>query len=110
MNLKYPWKTIIEYKEICFQQYEGIARISINRPEKHNAFTPLTVSEMSDAMNYCREDTRINVIVLTGEGGKAFCSGGDQSVRGHGGYVGAGHSSQVKRARFTKSDSQFQNR
>ncbi len=88
MNLKYPWKTIIEYKEICFQQYEGIARISINRPEKHNAFTPLTVSEMSDAMNYCREDTRINVIVLTGEGGSAFCSGGDQGVRGHGGYVG----------------------
>lgn len=88
MTLKYPWKTIKEYNEILFQQYEGIARISINRPEKHNAFTPLTVQEMIDAMVYCRESTEIGAIVLTGEGGKAFCSGGDQSVRGHGGYVG----------------------
>jgi len=88
MELKYPWKTIIEYKEILFQQYKGIARISINRPERHNAFTPLTVSEMIDAMNYCREETGIKVIIFTGEGGKAFCSGGDQSIRGHGGYVG----------------------
>ncbi len=88
MELKYPWKTIIEYKEILFQQYNGIARISINRPQVHNAFTPLTVSEMTDAMNYCRDEQSIRVIILTGEGGKAFCSGGDQSVRGHGGYVG----------------------
>jgi len=88
MELKYDWKTIITYKEILFQQYGGIARISINRPEVHNAFTPLTVREMSDAMNYCREDPKIKVIIITGEGGKAFCSGGDQSVRGEGGYVG----------------------
>jgi len=54
----------------------------------HNAFTPLTVQEMIDAMLLCREDESIGVIILTGEGGKAFCSGGDQSVRGHGGYVG----------------------
>ncbi|MFM8318316.1 MAG: 1,4-dihydroxy-2-naphthoyl-CoA synthase, partial [Bacteroidota bacterium] len=57
-------------------------------PEKHNAFTPLTVQEMSQAMEMCRQDPRIGVVILTGEGGKAFCSGGDQSVRGHGGYVG----------------------
>lgn len=88
MNLKYPWQKIKDYKEIVFQQYEGIARISINRPEVHNAFTPLTVQEMMDAMNHCREDANIGVVILTGEGGKAFCSGGDQSVRGHGGYVG----------------------
>ncbi len=88
MNLKYPWKEIKPYQEILFQQYKGIARISINRPEVHNAFTPLTVQEMIDAMNYCRESTEIGVIILTGEGGKSFCSGGDQSVRGHGGYVG----------------------
>ena len=88
MELKYPWKNIIEYKEILFQYYKGIARISINRPEVHNAFTPLTVNEMIDAMNYSRDDEKIKVIVLTGEGGKAFCSGGDQSVRDHGGYVG----------------------
>lgn len=91
MELKYPWETIIEYKDILFQQYQGIARISINRPERHNAFTPLTVNEMIDAMNYCREDVKIRVIIFTGEGGKAFCSGGDQSVRGHGGYVGEDH-------------------
>ena len=89
MELKYPWKTIIEYREILFQEYDGIARISINRPEVHNAFTPLTVSEMIDAMNFCRESSDIGVVLLMGEGGRAFCSGGDQSVRGHGGYVGS---------------------
>jgi len=89
MNLKYPWKTIKEYKEILFQKHEGIARISINRPEVHNAFTPLTVKEMINAVEHCREDEEVGVIILTGEGGKAFCSGGDQSVRGHGGYVGS---------------------
>ncbi len=88
MNLKYDWKPIKEYKEILFHKYEGIARISINRPNVHNAFTPLTVQEMIDAMQLCREDTTIGVIILTGEGEKAFCSGGDQNVRGHGGYVG----------------------
>jgi len=88
MSKKYPWVSIKEYKEILFHKFDGIARISINRPEVHNAFTPLTVQEMLDAMNICREDASIRVIILTGEGGKAFCSGGDQRVRGHGGYVG----------------------
>ena len=88
MQYKYPWQSVKEYKEIVFHTFEGIARISINRPHVHNAFTPLTVSEMIDAMNICRENPDVRVIVLTGEGGKAFCSGGDQSVRGHGGYVG----------------------
>ena len=88
MNLHYDWKPIKEYKEILFHQYQGIARVSINRPEVHNAFTPLTVQELIDAMLICREHSEIGVIILTGEGGQAFCSGGDQSVRGHGGYVG----------------------
>ena len=88
MTLKYDWKPVKEYKEILFHKYNGIARISINRPKVHNAFTPLTVTEMIDAMHLCREDQEVGVIILTGEGGKAFCSGGDQSVRGHGGYVG----------------------
>jgi naphthoate synthase len=88
MSYKYPWQPAKEYKEILFHKYEGIARISINRPHVHNAFTPLTVKEMIDAMNICREDAEIRAVILTGEGGKAFCSGGDQSVRGHGGYVG----------------------
>ncbi|HYF70442.1 MAG TPA: 1,4-dihydroxy-2-naphthoyl-CoA synthase [Ohtaekwangia sp.] len=88
MNVKFPWKPIKTYKEILFHKFEGIARISINRPHVHNAFTPLTVQEMIDAMNICREDADIRVVVMTGEGGKAFCSGGDQSVRGDGGYIG----------------------
>jgi naphthoate synthase len=91
MELKYNWQPIAlakEYEEILFQEFEGIARISINRPHVHNAFTPKTVQEMIQAMDYCRDSEDIRVIVLTGEGGKAFCSGGDQSVRGHGGYVG----------------------
>ncbi|MEO8473141.1 MAG: 1,4-dihydroxy-2-naphthoyl-CoA synthase [Chryseolinea sp.] len=88
MSYKFPWKPVKEYQDILFQKFEEIARISINRPQVHNAFTPQTVNEMIDAMNICRQDTSVRVIIITGEGGKAFCSGGDQSVRGHGGYVG----------------------
>ena len=88
MTSNYQWTTLKKYEEILFSFYNGVAKISINRPEKHNAFTPLTVAEMIDAMNICRDNGDIKVIILTGEGGKAFCSGGDQSVRGHGGYIG----------------------
>ena len=83
------WKTIKEYQEIKFDFHEGIAKITINRPRYRNAFTPLTVKEMIDAMNICRDDLEIQVIILTGEGDMAFCSGGDQNVRGNGGYIGA---------------------
>ena len=82
------WETIREYEEILFTKYSGIAKVSINRPHVHNAFTPKTVAEMIDAFARARDDSSIGVIILTGEGGKAFCSGGDQKVRGHGGYVG----------------------
>lgn len=82
------WVKEREYEEIIYETYNGIAKITINRPHVHNAFTPRTVSEMIDACAYARDDDRIGVIVLTGAGDKAFCSGGDQSVRGHGGYVG----------------------
>ncbi|AHJ98523.1 1,4-dihydroxy-2-naphthoyl-CoA synthase [Hymenobacter swuensis] len=82
------WTPIKEFREILFTQHGGIAKISINRPQVHNAFTPLTVQEMIEAMRICQDRTDIGVIILTGEGGRAFCSGGDQSVRGHGGYVG----------------------
>ncbi|WP_400190205.1 1,4-dihydroxy-2-naphthoyl-CoA synthase [Hymenobacter sp. B81] len=88
MSQQVTWTPIKEFKEILFSEHEGIAKISINRPQVHNAFTPLTVQEMIEAMDICRNRTDIGVIILTGEGGKAFCSGGDQSVRGHGGYVG----------------------
>lgn len=83
------WTLIKEYNEIKFDFFEGIARITINRPRYLNAFTPLTVKEMIDAMQLCREDNEIYVVVLTGEGEKAFCSGGDQNYKGVGGYVGS---------------------
>ena len=82
------WETLRTYEDIKYEQFSGIAKITINRPEVRNAFRPKTVTELIDAFSRARDDVNIGVIVLTGEGEKAFCSGGDQSVRGHGGYVG----------------------
>ncbi len=83
----YNWKTIKEYTDILFEEMDGIAKITINRPEVYNAFRPLTNSEMLDAFSICREKQDVRVIILTGTGDKAFCSGGDQNVKGHGGYI-----------------------
>ncbi len=82
------WESLKEYEEILFDFFEGIARITINRPRYHNAFTPTTTSEISDALRICRENQDVFVVVITGAGDKAFCSGGDQNVKGHGGYIG----------------------
>ncbi|MCK5884721.1 MAG: 1,4-dihydroxy-2-naphthoyl-CoA synthase [Bacteriovoracaceae bacterium] len=82
------WETVKEYEEIKFESNGGIAKITINRPHVHNAFTPKTVSELIEAFDLVRDDVEIGVVILTGEGDKAFCSGGDQKVRGVGGYVG----------------------
>lgn len=82
------WKKIKDYEEIIFDYYNGIARITINRERYRNAFTPLTVKEMSDALLYCRECQEVSVVVLTGAGDMAFCAGGDMHVKGRGGYVG----------------------
>ncbi len=82
------WKKIREYEDIVFEFWNGIAKITINRPEKRNAFRPETVQEMREALVICREDPEIYTIILTGAGDKAFCSGGDQSVKGKGGYIG----------------------
>jgi len=82
------WETLKEYEDIRFEFFKGIAKITINRPQVYNAFRPETNIEMIDAMDICRERTDINVVLLTGEGDKAFCSGGDQNVKGVGGYVG----------------------
>lgn len=87
-NVTVQWEKVKDYKEIIYEKYNGIAKVTINRPEKRNAFTPLTVNEMIDAFIDARDDSSIGVIILTGKGEKAFCSGGDQTVRGHGGYVG----------------------
>ncbi|MGN1245733.1 MAG: 1,4-dihydroxy-2-naphthoyl-CoA synthase [Muribaculaceae bacterium] len=80
------WTTIKEYTDILFQQYRGIAKITINRPKVYNAFRPLTNAEMLDAMNICRDRQDIGVVILTGAGDKAFCSGGDQNYKTLGGY------------------------
>ncbi len=83
------WKTIKEFKDIRLERTDdGIAKITINRPEVRNAFRPLTVREMLKAFELAREDQEVGVIILTGEGPDAFCSGGDQKVRGEAGYVG----------------------
>ena len=81
------WECIKEYTDIKFDFFDGIAKITINRPEVYNAFRPETNMEMLDALEICREDNKIGVVVLTGEGDKAFCSGGDQNVKGKGGYI-----------------------
>ena len=87
MTTNRNWETIKTYEDIFFDYFDGIGKITINREHCRNAFRPTTVNEMSDALRICREDQRINVVVLTGAGDKAFCSGGDQSVRGKGGYI-----------------------
>jgi naphthoate synthase len=88
MTMKRAWTTIKEYEDIKFEFFEGIAKITINRPQVYNAFRPETNIEMLDAMDYCRESPDIYVVVFTGAGDKAFCSGGDQNVKGLGGYIG----------------------
>jgi naphthoate synthase len=82
------WTSIKEYEEIKFEFFEGIGKITINRPRYRNAFTPDTVKEMCDAMVICRESQDIFTVILTGEGDKAFCSGGDQNVKNFAGYIG----------------------
>lgn len=82
------WTSVRTYEDIKYEKWNGIAKITINRPEVRNAFRPLTVNELIDAFARARDDKEVGVIILTGEGEKAFCSGGDQKVRGHGGYVG----------------------
>jgi naphthoate synthase len=83
------WKNVPGFEDILYHKAaEGIARITINRPEVRNAFRPQTVREMSRAFDDARDDESIGVVILTGQGKEAFCSGGDQRVRGKGGYVG----------------------
>lgn len=81
------WTPIKEYSDILFEYFEGIAKITINRPQVRNAFTPTTVAQMSEALVICRQRNDIRVVVLTGAGDKAFCSGGDMHVKGIGGYI-----------------------
>ncbi len=88
MNAVFPWQTPddTDYRDILYQHMDGIARITINRPEVRNAFRPETVRELIDAFHRAHMDPDIGVIILTGAGDLAFCSGGDQKVRGEDGY------------------------
>jgi naphthoate synthase len=86
------WDKVKDFEDIIYEKSDGIARVTINRPEKRNAFRPKTISNMIEAFNHAHESSDIGVILLTGAGphtdGKyAFCSGGDQSIRGKGGYI-----------------------
>lgn len=83
------WSQIQSYEDIVLEKtHDGIAKVTINRPRVRNAFRPQTVTELQNAFQLCRDDSSIGVVVLTGAGDEAFCSGGDQSVRGKAGYVG----------------------
>ena len=82
------WTNLKDYSDINFEFWEGIAKITINRPRYRNAFTPDTVKEMCDAMVHCRESSEIYTVIITGAGDKAFCSGGDQNVKSIAGYIG----------------------
>jgi naphthoate synthase len=91
--MAYNWKKVKDYQDIIYEKWEGIAKITINRPEVRNAFRPETVNEMFEAFNDAREDPDVGVVLLTGkspavDGKYAFCSGGDQKIRGDQGYVG----------------------
>ena len=84
------WQSAGDFTDIKFDKADGIAKITINRPEVRNAFRPLTVTEMQNALQNARDDHSIGVIILTGEGSEAFCSGGDQRIRGDAGYTEEG--------------------
>ena len=100
------WRAAAAFEDIRYETAEGIAKVTIDRPEVLNAFRPQTLVEVSAALELAREDTEVGVIILTGEGRRAFCSGGDQSVRGDTGYVAEGE----KLGRFHVTDLQVQMR
>ena len=82
------WTEAAEYEDILYERAEGIAKITINRPEVRNAFRPQTLRELRDAFNRARDDLEVGAIIFTGAGEDAFCSGGDQRIRGDDGYMG----------------------
>jgi naphthoate synthase len=81
------WRKVRDFQDIKYEHFEGIAKVTINRPEVRNAFRPETIFELQEAFAHVRDDPSIGVVLLTGEGPDAFCSGGDQRIRGEGGYV-----------------------
>jgi naphthoate synthase len=104
------WQAAGEYGDIRYETAEGIAKITIDRPEVRNAFRPQTLIEISEAFERAREDASVGAIVLTGEGPLAFCSGGDQSVRGDSGYLGDDELARQGVGRFHVTDLHIQMR
>jgi len=100
------WRAAAEYEDVRYEIAEGIAKIAIDRPDVLNAFRPQTLVEIGAALELAREDTGVGAVILTGEGGRAFCSGGDQGVRGDSGYVAEG----ATLGRFHVTDLQIQMR
>jgi naphthoate synthase len=104
------WAPAGDYGDIRYETAEGIAKVTIDRPEVRNAFRPRTLVEIADALERAREDTSVGVIVLTGEGPLAFCSGGDQRVRGDSGYLADDEAGRRGIGRFHVTDLHVQMR
>jgi len=102
------WQAQGQWRDIEYHVAEGIAKITINRPEKRNAFRPQTVSELIKAFDMARDDNEVGIIILTGKGDLAFCSGGDQSIRGDDGYMGDDDVAQKGIGRLNVLDLQVQ--
>jgi naphthoate synthase len=102
------WKIAKEYRDIRYETADGMAKITINRPEVRNAFRPQTLFELSDAFNLARDDPEVGAIIFTGEGEMAFCSGGDQRIRGDDGYLGDDEVGQRGIGRLNVLDLQIQ--
>ncbi|MBB6171460.1 naphthoate synthase [Nocardiopsis mwathae] len=108
MSSVIDWQRSGEYSDIIYETAEGIAKITINRPERHNAFRPQTLFELQDAFNVARDDSSVGVIIFTGAGDRAFCSGGDQKIRGDDGYMGDDAVAQQGIGRLNVLDLQVQ--
>ncbi|ASU83768.1 1,4-dihydroxy-2-naphthoyl-CoA synthase [Nocardiopsis gilva YIM 90087] len=110
MSSVIDWQRSGEYSDIIYETAEGIAKITINRPERHNAFRPQTLFELQHAFNVARDDSEVGVIIFTGAGDQAFCSGGDQKIRGEDGYLGDDAVAQQGIGRLNVLDLQVQMR
>src|SRR5215218_6479552 len=104
------WRSAGDFEDIRYETADGIAKITIDRPDVRNAFRPQTVVELSAALERAREDVDVGVVVLTGEGPLAFCSGGDQRVRGDSGYLAEDDSGKRGIGRFHVTDLHVQMR
>lgn len=98
------WQTAADYEDILYEKGDGIAKITINRPERRNAFRPPTLAELRDAFAKARDDLEVGSIIFTGAGEQAFCSGGDQAIRGDDGYIGSDEVAQKGVGRLDVGD------